>query len=73
MVKRREFLLGSVAVTAATSVAAVAASAAEDSTAPPQPKDRENLVGQPCDRVALLCLGRSALAARTQRTSHADV
>jgi hypothetical protein len=73
MVKRREFLLGSVAMAAATSVAAVAASAAEDSTAPPQPKDRENLVGQPCDQVALLCLGRSALAARAKRTSHADV
>jgi len=73
MVKRREFLVGSVAVAAATSVAAAAASAVEDSTAPPRPRARENLAGQPCDRVALLCLGRSALAARAKGTSHADV
>jgi len=73
MVKRREFLLGSVGVATATSVVAAATGAAENSKAPPESKDQENPAGRPYDRVALLCLGRGALAARAKRASHADV
>jgi hypothetical protein len=70
---RREFLVGSVGVAMATSVAAASTGAAENSKAPPESKDEENPAGQPYDQVALLCLWRSALAARARRESHADV
>jgi len=63
MINRRDLLAGSVGAAMATSVAATAA----DNSTAPQAKDRENPAGQPYDRVALLCLGRSALAARARR------
>jgi len=73
MVKRREFLVGSVGLAMATPVAAASIGAVENTRAPPESKDQENSAGQPYDQVALLCLGRSALAASARGASHADV
>jgi len=73
MIKRREFLAGSLGAAMATSVAAAAARVPENSKVPPQSKDQEDLAAQPCHQVALLCLGRSALADRARRQSDADV
>jgi len=72
MIKRRELLVGSVGAAVATSVAA-AAKVPGNSNVPPQSNDQEDLAAQQRHQVALLCLGRSALADRARRQSDADV